>query len=217
MKLLTLEGWRVGLKKVSLTQLIQAEVGAGLQASKSATDRLMAGERVVLGFDSAARRERFRSAAEGIGVVFAPTTRMPSAGPRPARSGDSIRGQRAREELTPGCDVSLGALQWIRDGHDLCLRLRCLVRGESRREEKVFWFSWVSALRVDVHFPDSNGAKFAGMPMTWESRIEEAPGGRSWVLFDFASTGELSFEFQDVELVVCAAENRATDLPELEA
>jgi hypothetical protein len=66
---LELIGWRAGLKKVSFTQQIQADVGASLSQAKEMTDRLVAGETITLCFDSQEKRDRFRVAAEALGVV----------------------------------------------------------------------------------------------------------------------------------------------------
>jgi|HubBroStandDraft_6_1064221.scaffolds.fasta_scaffold506844_2 hypothetical protein len=43
-----LRGWQPGFNKVAFTKLMQEEVGVSLQAAKNLTDRLVAGETVIV-------------------------------------------------------------------------------------------------------------------------------------------------------------------------
>jgi ribosomal protein L7/L12 len=43
-----LRGWKPGFNKVEFTKLMKAEVGVSLSAAKDLTDRLLAGETVII-------------------------------------------------------------------------------------------------------------------------------------------------------------------------
>ena len=43
-----LRGWQVGFNKVGFTKLMKEEVGVSLAAAKNLTDRLLAGETVII-------------------------------------------------------------------------------------------------------------------------------------------------------------------------
>jgi hypothetical protein len=43
-----LRGWEPGFNKVEFTKLMKAEVGVGLSAAKNLTDRLLAGETIII-------------------------------------------------------------------------------------------------------------------------------------------------------------------------
>jgi len=43
-----LRGWQPGFNKVEFTKLMKAEVGVSLSAAKNLTDRLLAGETIII-------------------------------------------------------------------------------------------------------------------------------------------------------------------------
>jgi ribosomal protein L7/L12 len=48
MTTVTIKGWRVGLRKVSMTQALRTHCGLGLADAKSVTDRVLIGEVVEI-------------------------------------------------------------------------------------------------------------------------------------------------------------------------
>ncbi len=63
------KGWTPGLKKVSLTKLLQEEASLSLRSAKWCTDRLLAGEEVTVRVSSMAHLERLAGKAVALGVV----------------------------------------------------------------------------------------------------------------------------------------------------
>lgn len=61
-------GWRTGLRKVSLTSLIQDYAGVGLTAAKRYTDDVLEGRPVVLALSSNERAAEFCDALRDIGA-----------------------------------------------------------------------------------------------------------------------------------------------------
>jgi hypothetical protein len=48
MKCITLSGWKVGMKKVSLTKFLQGNAGYSLARAKATTDAILNGESVTI-------------------------------------------------------------------------------------------------------------------------------------------------------------------------
>jgi hypothetical protein len=65
---LILAGWKPGLKKISLTQLIRSQCGLSLADAKLQTDRLLDGERVEIELDDDCDVQEFASQAKRLGV-----------------------------------------------------------------------------------------------------------------------------------------------------
>jgi len=47
-QVLVFRGWEAGFNKVAFTALMEKEVGVGLEAAKALTDKLLAGEAVIV-------------------------------------------------------------------------------------------------------------------------------------------------------------------------
>lgn len=62
-------GWESGLKKVSLTRLLQSSVRLDLITAKSYTDRILEGETVVLELPDFAQATALAEALEALGAV----------------------------------------------------------------------------------------------------------------------------------------------------
>lgn len=65
----TLTGWKPGLKKISLTHLLQSMACQGLQEAKGHVDSLLDGDMIAIEFPSLIEAERFAQAASAIGVI----------------------------------------------------------------------------------------------------------------------------------------------------
>lgn len=64
-----ISGWRPGFLKVSHTQLLQSRVSLSLSEAKSATDRVLVGDPVVVNVPSMAAAERLVSELAQLGAV----------------------------------------------------------------------------------------------------------------------------------------------------
>lgn len=62
-------GWREGLNKVALNELIRQHAGHGLRAAKETVDDLLLHNAVSIEFPTAENAEEFCRSAEAIGVV----------------------------------------------------------------------------------------------------------------------------------------------------
>ncbi len=62
-------GWEEGLKKISLSRLLQDEAGLTISQAKHAVDEVLEGRRVELTFSSSAAAERFAAAARRLHAV----------------------------------------------------------------------------------------------------------------------------------------------------
>lgn len=69
MKTLELVGWKPGLQTVSLIEAVKIYSTGSLVKAKREVERLLAGETVLLNFESEEERTAFRAKAEGFGVT----------------------------------------------------------------------------------------------------------------------------------------------------
>lgn len=65
----TLDGWRPGMQKISLIKLIRKCAGTDLGAAKRATDDVLAMRRLILTFSSEAQADEFLSQARALGLT----------------------------------------------------------------------------------------------------------------------------------------------------
>jgi hypothetical protein len=72
MDYVTFNGWRPGLNKVALTQLLQSDAGLSLGEAKARTDELLAGRTVRIATSDSQSAQRLREAAQSLGVAVAP-------------------------------------------------------------------------------------------------------------------------------------------------
>ena len=56
MPYVVITGWRIGLRKINVTRILQARAGLGLAAAKALTDRVLDGETVVVPLPSKSSR-----------------------------------------------------------------------------------------------------------------------------------------------------------------
>ncbi len=97
--------------------------------------------------------------------------------------------------LMPRCDVQLRGLAFAENGADLQLQLRASVGGMTL--DWVLLALQVHALKIDLDYGD-RGAR---MPMTWDMLIDQDRRQEEWfVIFDFASHGELRFRCSNLEI-----------------
>ncbi|MCB1607795.1 MAG: hypothetical protein KDI71_12545 [Xanthomonadales bacterium] len=110
--------------------------------------------------------------------------------------------------LMPRCDVQLRGMGFSDNGADLELRLRATVGGMLL--DWVLLALEVRALKVDLDY----GERGMRMPMTWDMLIDQDRGQDAWfVIFDFASHGEVRFRCAALEIhqhVARAAEESAS-------
>lgn len=69
METLALTDWSPGLRKVSLTKLLQREGGLSLREAKLSTDRFLEGEYVKVEFTSLEEAHQFAAEASRLGVT----------------------------------------------------------------------------------------------------------------------------------------------------
>jgi hypothetical protein len=62
-------GWETGLKKVSLTKLLQSSAGMDLVTAKNYTDRILEGETVTLELPDFDQATTLAEAMEALGAV----------------------------------------------------------------------------------------------------------------------------------------------------
>lgn len=74
--LVTLDGWKPGMGKVSLAKLIQSSANKGLAEAKFCTDEVLAGRPVTLTFSTAADADAFCADAQQLGASSKPETRF---------------------------------------------------------------------------------------------------------------------------------------------
>ncbi len=94
----------------------------------------------------------------------------------------------------PRCDVHLRGIAWTQNDTDLELSLSAHVQGVNL--DWILVARWVHGLKVDLNY----GARSSGMPMTWDTLIEQNADDEWFVLFDFASRGELRFSCSGLEI-----------------
>jgi hypothetical protein len=70
MTTLNMVGWKEGLQTVSLIEAVKDSSTCSLILAKAKVERLLAGESVVLHFESERKKEEFKRKAEALGVVF---------------------------------------------------------------------------------------------------------------------------------------------------
>ena len=66
---LALVGWQVGVQTIPLVLATRDACRLSLTSAKSAIDRLLAGEEVLLEFDSELESEEYRKIAEQLGAI----------------------------------------------------------------------------------------------------------------------------------------------------
>jgi hypothetical protein len=64
-----LTGWMPGLRKVALTKLIQSRTNVSLKAAMAYTERVLAGDTVVIELPTVADARAFALEAQNLGVV----------------------------------------------------------------------------------------------------------------------------------------------------
>jgi hypothetical protein len=69
MTTLELTGWRPGLNTVALIDAVRTTRNKSLADAKRTVERLLAGEKVVLEFDTEKDREAFRRTAVSLGAI----------------------------------------------------------------------------------------------------------------------------------------------------
>lgn len=62
-------GWRTGLQKVSMVQVLHSHLGTGLKVSKDYVDDVLAGNKVSITLDDHAKAEKLIEALEEVGAV----------------------------------------------------------------------------------------------------------------------------------------------------
>jgi hypothetical protein len=69
MTTVTITGWREGLNKVELNDLLRQHAGCGLGEAKRAVDQLLAGEPLTYEFPDGESASAFRRSASAVGAV----------------------------------------------------------------------------------------------------------------------------------------------------
>ena len=97
------------------------------------------------------------------------------------------------------CDVELRSMSWVEGGRDLLFELWPPSPGSTAGEQPhhTICARWVTGLRIDLHQPKEVG----GYLLTWDVVIEQEPEGVWLVQFDFGSTGFVSFQCNELELI----------------
>jgi hypothetical protein len=70
MTTLELTGWRPGLNTVALIDAVRTSRNKSLIDAKRTVERLLAGETVLLEFDTEEEKQAFRRTAESLGAVI---------------------------------------------------------------------------------------------------------------------------------------------------
>jgi ribosomal protein L7/L12 len=66
---LNITGWRVGLKKISMTHALQEHLGLGLKDAKGAVDKVANGEAVSFVLEEPDKAEALAKALEAVGAI----------------------------------------------------------------------------------------------------------------------------------------------------
>jgi hypothetical protein len=69
MPTLILTGWKPGLRKVSLTELLQRRVNVSLVQAKGCVDRLLDGKSIAIDFSHGHNADHFAREATMLGVI----------------------------------------------------------------------------------------------------------------------------------------------------
>ncbi len=101
----------------------------------------------------------------------------------------------------PRCDVHLRGIAWTQNNTDIELSLSAHVQGVNL--DWILVARMVHGLKVDLNY----GARASGMPMTWDTLIEQNADDEWLVMFDFASQGELRFSCSGLEIHCARTDN----------
>jgi hypothetical protein len=69
MTTLSMVSWRKGLRAVSLIEAVRDYSTGSLLRAKADVENLLAGQRVVLQFETDSKKNEFRTTAEALGVI----------------------------------------------------------------------------------------------------------------------------------------------------
>src|SRR6267142_2544432 len=64
-----IQGWQVGMRKISLTKILQSRCSIRLKEAKAAVDSIVAGERMEFGFETLKEARDFLEEASAVGAV----------------------------------------------------------------------------------------------------------------------------------------------------
>lgn len=107
--------------------------------------------------------------------------------------------------VMPHCDVHLRGMKWGDDNLDMEFGLCAEHHGFQL--EWALVARWVYELEVNLDYKHIGGG---GMPMTSNTVVEQDAENAWFVLFDFASVGEVRFLCTALEIRECVAKDRAT-------